>query len=79
VYDSYRKFLVANGLYQRTAVTFQDIVAKVYGIKATPVSRTDRRRQFVGLRFIGDGLPQPEEHNPLPPTVDAGDIPDAPF
>ena len=79
VYDSYRKFLVANGLYQRTAVTFQDIVAKVYGIKATPVSRTDRRRQFVGLRFIGDGLPQPEEHNPLPPTVDASDIPDAPF
>lgn len=79
VYDSYRKFLAANGLFQRTAVTFQDLVAKVFGIKATPVSRTDRRRQFVGLRFIGDGLPQPEDHNPLPPKVDAGDIPDAPF
>ena len=79
-YDAYRKFLTANGLFQRTAVTFTDLVAKVYGIKATPVSRTDRRRRFVGLRFVGDQAQHPEEeHNPLPPTVDASDIPDAPF
>ena len=79
-YDAYRKFLVSNGLYQRTSVTFQDLVARVFGIKATPVSKTDRRRRFMGLRFVGEsGQPQQETHDPMPPKVDASDIPDAPF
>ena len=78
-YDEYRKFLVRNGLFQRTSITFQDIVAKVFGIKATPVSKTDRRRRFMGLRFVGDQGNQTEEHSPMPPRVDASDIPDTPF
>ena len=53
-YKAYREYLMENGMHQRTCQTFQDAVWRVYGVKAQPVSKYDRRRLLKGLRLLGE-------------------------
>jgi P4 family phage/plasmid primase-like protien len=48
-YDHYRAMLLANGLAPRSSPTFQQAVARVYGIRPTKRSRADQTRVFRGL------------------------------
>ena len=48
-YDHYRAMLLANGLAPRSSPTFQQAVARIYGIRPTKRSRSDQTRVFRGL------------------------------
>ena len=50
-YKMYKEYLQDNGMKIRNSQTFQEEIYRNFGVRATPTSQTDRRRQFVGLHI----------------------------
>lgn len=53
-YDHYCKWLESNGYSRRSSSTFTEAILRRFGIRATRMSQTDRRRVLKGLRLIYD-------------------------